>query len=585
MLIYGSGTRTIDPRALLGSIREALAEAARETGIVRHGWLATALLEAGELAQGLADAAFAARGERDGPDGPSDAAMALAGGLARRLLVSWDTDFATDGPEGESEAALALCGRTGMPPAIDVRLPEGFAHYGLYPETYGAAARSLPAADRWRVVGLRSIGTTLAAIVAAALPGGAGAVTLRPVGHPFDRRVAPGAELDPAMAPRPDGPATRWAIVDEGPGLSGSSLAAAGGWLERLGVPPDRIHVLPGHDGEPGPEAGEAVRAFWARADRRTVPFDALAGETARPAHRLAAWFADAIGRPTGPPRDLTGGGWRELRGLSDAPAHPWAEARKILLTGEAGPVLLRFNGIGRIGRTRFDLARRLAAEGFVPKPLAWRHGFTAESWRDDARPLDLVRDRPALLDRLAAYLGFRARAFPAGPGAGASVATLLDMLRRNGRDLPGVAALADRLRPSVDDLEARRRPVLTDNRLHAWEWLVVPDGLLKADAVDHHAGHDLVGPQDPAWDVAGASVEFGLTPDETDGLGLEVGRAAGRDFDPILLSALRPCYLAFQYGAATMAADAAAPGPERARHAAETRRYGTLLLQCTSVH
>jgi hypothetical protein len=34
----------------------------------------------------------------------------------------------------------------------------------------------------------------------------------------------------------------------------------------------------------------------------------------------------------------------------------------------------------------------------------------------------------------------------------------------------------------------------------------------LKTDALHHHAGHDLVGCQDVAWDIVGVTVELGLS-------------------------------------------------------------------------
>src|SRR3954453_21950736 len=72
-------------------------------------------------------------------------------------------------------------------------------------------------------------------------------------------------------------------------------------------------------------------------------------------------------------------------------------------------------------------------------------------------------------------------------------------------------------------------RHVLTDNRMHAWEWLVTPEGrILKADALDHHRGNDLVGPQDVAWDLAGAAVELELDEDGLERLSASLIRARG---------------------------------------------------------
>ena len=48
---------------------------------------------------------------------------------------------------------------------------------------------------------------------------------------------------------------------------------------------------------------------------------------------------------------------------------------------------------------------------------------------------------------------------------------------------------------PAAAGLERCVRRIETDNRMHAHEWLVRPDGsLLKADAVDHCEAHDLIG-------------------------------------------------------------------------------------------
>jgi hypothetical protein len=94
-----------------------------------------------------------------------------------------------------------------------------------------------------------------------------------------------------------------------------------------------------------------------------------------------------------------------------------------------------------------------------------------------------------------------------------------------------------------------RVRRVRTDNRLHAWEWLVTEQRFLKLDAVDHCEAHDLIGCQDIAWDVAGAIAEHDLTDNETATLCGKVNAAAGAQVHGDMVSALLPCYLAFQLG------------------------------------
>src|SRR6478735_2678051 len=121
----------------------------------------------------------------------------------------------------------------------NLNVPEGFAYYALYPEQYAAAAIAYlnhhPGTHGvHHVIGLRSIGTTLSAAVAIVLRAAQVAFrryTVRPYGHPFDRQL----ELSTQF-----GPADSALVVDEGPGLSGSSFFAAARALNTRGVPPCR---------------------------------------------------------------------------------------------------------------------------------------------------------------------------------------------------------------------------------------------------------------------------------------------------------------------------------------------------------
>ncbi|WP_043831591.1 hypothetical protein [Muricoccus aerilatus] len=569
MLVYGDAPRREDPRSLLDAIGAALREvAAAPQGLARHATLVTALIEAGELAQGLADAGFAERHE-DAPGPTETAAMALLGGIAAAMLESWQSGFARTGPLPAAEIAAV------MPDTILCKRAEGFAHYALFPEAYGAAAAALPE-GALRVIGLRSIGTTLGAVVAAAR-GASPAVTLRPTGHPFHREVRPSAELAASLLADP---AARFVVVDEGPGLSGSSFGAVLDFLGQRGVPEGRIHLLPGHGGEPGPQAEDEARARWARLARHPAPVDALLLD---PATGLPRWAADRLGLPDAPLEEITGGGWRGRRFLDRAswpPVHPYMERRKFLHRSGGRTWMLKFAGLGRQGLEAEARARRLHAAGFTPEVAGLLHGFLAERWVDEARPLSPEAcDRPALLAHLARYLAFRARNLPAHEEEGASPRALLEMARHNAAEALGAgpAARLDAWEPHLVSLRARVRRVSTDNRMHAWEWLVLPGGrLLKADAVDHAAAHDLVGCQDIAWDIAGAAVELGLTAEEREGLRAAVGA------DAALLDFHTPCYLAFQLGYYTMAAEAwGGGGEEAARARAAADRYAAGLARC----
>ncbi|WP_225769924.1 hypothetical protein [Inquilinus sp. Marseille-Q2685] len=576
MLVYGDAVRVEEPGQQLGRVAAAL-DRARDaaTGLDRHDRLVEALIEAGAFAQGAIDAEFEAAG-RDAPSPLRDAATALLMELAAALRRSWAAGFAEEPENPALRRTIDGLARQALPGAIRCRLAEGFAFYALYPEAYLEAAVRAGLRPP-RVIGIRSIGLTLGAVVAEAC-GAHGPASVRPVGHPFRRELA----VDPGLAADIlRDPAATYAVVDEGPGLSGSSFGAVADWLEAHGVDRTRIRFFPGHGGEPGPQASPAHRERWRSAARHVVDFDTLALRPRQPWHGLGGWIEDLVGGP-GRLEDLSGGAWREGLALPPGrwpPAHRQQERRKFRLDTGGRRFLMKFAGLGRHGRDKLRRAQALHDAGFGAEPVGCRRGFLVERWIEDARPLDpRAGDRHALLRRLAAYLGFRARRFPAAPESGATLSTLAEMLCHNATEALGEEAgrAFGRLARAAGRLEGRVRRVETDNRLHRWEWLLDRHGtLLKTDAVDHCAAHDLVGCQDIAWDVAGAAVEFDLNPEEAGELERLVGHEARQPVDPELSRVLAPCYAAFQLGAFTMARDAAADDPdEAARLDREVSRY-----------
>jgi hypothetical protein len=284
-------------------------------------------------------------------------------------------------------------------------------------------------------------------------------------------------------------PTGAYAIVDEGPGLSGSSFASVATWLLRRGVPRERIVFLPSHAGEPGRMASDETRALWRDVRKCVVDFE-------------------------------------ELRLFDGARELPGSRRKYLLPDG----LLAKFNGLGQRGDEMYALSCELAEAGFAP-PVAGQHrGFLLTRWLEDARPVD----PDALQATVARYLAFRNDHWPARRG-GASAARLAEMARFNaGVDLSAF----------VDEVEQSARRVITDNKMQPWEWIAARDGkVLKCDGVDHHAAHDLIGCQDIAWDLAGTSIELGL--DVTGA----VARLTGRSWSPRVLHFYTACYLAFWYG------------------------------------
>jgi len=494
MLVYGDWSDVADGSERLELLgKQVRSIASMCGGLERHALLVRALIEAGQLLQGVADQGW-----------PTLAMSELVYGLASCVVCSFDSQFAHIGE-------LPLVPALDLPNRIELRLPEGFAFYTVYPEAYIKSARQLRLVSPARVIGIRSIGTTLAAIVAAAI-GAPPPITVRPFGDPFARK----AEL-PAEVLQDD---VHYVIVDEGPGLSGSSFGAVADWLQDRGVPLQRIAFLPSHSDALGPHASEVHRKRW------------------QDAQRIAAVFEpDFLERRLGPLQAMAGGG-------------PW-QRTKYLAAKNGRRVLAKFAGLGSTGETKLAMARALHAAGFVPEPLGLFHGFLVEQWVDDARPI--VRDDKLLTDA-GRYLGARARLFAAEPGSGASIGRLLGMCRRN-IDL-GLGRTAGSLlrRFNAPDLEGRVRRVRTDNKLQPEEWLRREEGrLLKLDALDHHQAHDLIGCQSIEWDIAGFAEEFRLDRSEQEQL---IG-AVGLHIDRELLGFYRVAYAAFRLGQSALTADA----------------------------
>lgn len=543
-------------------------------GHEKHSALVSAFIGTSELVQGLIDNDFGARG----CDALSPAhlnGMECLMLLAQSIVQSWQSRF--------SHILIPKAVREKLH-RFDAHLPvllkqaEGYAFYALYPESYVEAALRSGLGPATRVIGIRSIGTGLSALVAAAL-GAPTPFTVRPGGHPFRREV----NVEPAVtAMLTQDPDTSFAIVDEGPGLSGSSFGAVADWLERAGVARERIHFFPSHCGPLGPHASDSHRERWNQAARHSIDMDQLLLDGDNP--HLSNWIESLTGSLQGKLEDVSGGVWRKLR-YGASPFWPAAnlqqERRKFLARTADATWLVKFAGLGEVGRRKHVQAQQLHEAGFTPEIAGFRHGFLVERWYERAPSLDQKPiDRGHLVTHLGSYLGFRARHFAAPADAGASADALLEMARYNTRRALGeeAAGMVDHSLPRAAAVGQMARPVFTDSRLQPWEWLVVGDRLLKTDAIDHSATHDLVGCQDIAWDIAGAAVEFNLTEDEFQRLCDIVEKESGSPVRTELLAFMRPCYLAFQIGSHVMAADALHGSEEEPRLRSAAARYGALL-------
>lgn len=519
MIVYRNSRRTFDTAAVLERLRAPEIDPA------------SLLIGLGELESAIMDALC--------PEADSESAISRT---LRRATLAAAHVYCGKPWRGRVLAELEALAKLDLPRQAGGGISEGYAWYGLYPEMYLEAARRLYYAtrpERAFVLGIRNIGASLSAVVAAALEDLGCVVdscTVRPHGHPFDRRLV----LAPELALRLSRQAAHvYAIVDEGPGLSGSSMASVASALSGLGIPDSQIVFLPSW--EPSGDAffSEAARERWRRHPKYCVSF-----EEAMP-------LPGAL--------DLSAGRWRRLLYSDESlwPAvQPQHERRKYL----AGDVLLKFAGLGPYGPPRLDRARRLAAAGFCPRALGLDNGFLRTSFVE-GRPLSGLRDvTPALLDTMARYLA-HLRAHFASPHP-APFDELAEMVRINtGYEAP------EELRPALCDAPA----VAIDGRMLPHEWILTAEGYQKTDAVDHHDDHFFPGCQDIAWDIAGASLEFGMDPAPLAEkyAALSGDRGIGRRL-PFYMRA----YAAWHLGYATLAATATAGTPEAARFQQLAARY-----------
>ncbi len=412
-----------------------------------------------------------------------------------------------------------------LPRSVRIRPAEGFAYYALYPEQYRQAARALRPEGPVVVVGVRSIGTTLSAVVAQEL--GAESITVRPRGHPFDRhlKLAPG--LQNWIRNRKS---AIWIVVDEGPGISGSSFASVSRELRRLGVPDSHIIFFPGWDAPAAGLSSDSARQEWQTHRRVIIPY----------LPRLES------------ERDLSAGMWREHLGIWPA-VQPQHERRKFL---NANGKLLKFAGLSRFGTEKLERARIL--EGRIPHVEGLRDGFLISQFVE-GRPLTVDDKSPELLIHMAGYLAFLRSRFTTSVRS--DLGSLVHLVRNN----TGVRAIPD-FTPSDQ--------VALDGRMLPHEWIQTPEGYLKTDALDHHDDHFFPGCQDIAWDIAGAMVEFQMSEEEGECFSSAyLSRCPEPDWSK-RLQFHTLAYLAYRIGYVHMAQESLGDSDEARRFAALERFY-----------
>jgi hypothetical protein len=537
LLVFRDDQRSVSGQNIKAELLEKLEQLSGCSS--RNEWTG-ALLVAGEIECGLADcnSEFA------------ELVQSVTDGIADALMLC---DSGSRLHPSKLKKLIEAARTIPVFEQLNISTPEGFAYYALHPLAYADAdvMAEVTASENLLVVGIRSVGTTLSAVTAAAARvrgTRAQRFTVRPHGHPYDRS----AEFSVSQLEAIEGSVAAGAtlaVVDEGPGLSGSSFLSVAEALERAGASREKIVLVSSH--APNVDALCAVDAArrWPRF--RCV---AVTSEARRPVQAI-----DFIG----------GGKWRNHLTMngSELPAS-WTsfERLKYLSRDHGERRLFKFAGLGRYGDQVRDREDKVAAAGFGPRPRAESDGFISYPWID-GRPCSATDVSHAVLQRLAGYCAFRQRAFAIElSGLNALQLMAKHNLRQLGLDL-------------AVDLRLER-PVLADARMQPHKWLLTPDGqLLKTDSGSHGDDHFFPGPTDIAWDLAGAIVEWQMNEQHATEF-LNLYRRASRDDASARIDGFIKAYAVFRSAYCLMAANAMSGSDEQPRLQSAAAVYRAFLTK-----
>src|SRR5215471_603319 len=335
----------------------------------------SALMRAGEFESALAD--------RNCP--AQRLAQQLTDTLAKVFL----------GERGALSAVRNLVNRISrleLPDLVSVSPPEGFAYYALHPQDYARMVeRAATENDSVLVVGIRSIGTTLSAIVRAALVRRgktAERITVRPTGHPYDRVTQFSPEQVQDIR-RFNARAADVLVVDEGPGRSGSSFLSVAEALTLADVPEGQITLLGSRQADVSQLCARDAPARWNR-------FQFI-----WPVPSVYTRFSDHT--------YLAGGRWREVLFDDPSPCPAcWPQMERLKFLSPERRWIFKFEGFGHFGQEVLSRAGVLAKKGF---------GCAAEDAGDGMISYPIVGARclherdvsRQLLEHLARYCAFRA--------------------------------------------------------------------------------------------------------------------------------------------------------------------------------
>ncbi len=582
MIVYGDASYAEDASTLVAHMRTNLAVC---TAAPTLDHLRALLIRVGQFEQAVADALLTVSFYEQ--------AAVLTCLAAHAFYAAWRQEAGKHVNTVLQQLQHALDTLDVPDSRLMVKVPEGFAFYALFPDHYILVAR------RWLydhahssphdavVIGVRSIGTTLSALLAAVLAEAGWRVTrmtVRPTGHPFERQVVLGDSHF--------GSDTWVLIVDEGPGMSGSSMAAVAEAVQQAGVDRRRIAFVPGHAGDPGSAAPDEVRRWWQTTLRYPAAAETLQIHGMTLAESLAATTALLCEDEVVHVEDVGGGLWRRVVYAyeRDWPAvcAPFERPKYRVTLRSGRKVMWKFGGLaGAPGmslssaETEAETLNERAAAGWGPAPLGVAHGFVAVPWLEGT-PLSHADMTPDLLAHIGRYIAMVSGPSLAPDEQNAALDGAGEMLYWNVWETLG-EALAKRTRPLFGAARAAAEGHVFrsygDGHLAPHEWLRMSDGRLeKVDSTGHVNDHTTVGRLPVAWDIAGAIVEWHLDKIQHIQLLDAYHMAGGEPFPAPLFTLYRLAYAAFRLGQTTMCVQMSGDAADQARLWQAAECYKALL-------
>lgn len=436
--------------------------------------------------------------------------------------------------------------------SLRVSDPEGFSYYALHPLDFKDFFQQFEHLPHAAVIGIRSIGTTLSAIAAATLVQQCTTVeriTVRPAGHPYNRETHFTSGQERWIENRRRLGATFF-VVDEGPGLSGSSFLSVAEALINAGVSAPSIRLIGTRQFETAQLCATDAAERWSRFRFHRV------------SSRISTHFSGLM--------SLGGGNWRStlLDPQTEWPAS-WTAMETTKYLSEDRNSIFKFEGFGHFGERVRARTQLLYEEDFTPQHANAGEGISKYHFVEGVplRRVDLSKD---ILDRIAEYCLFRANAFGTN---GVDSKQLKQMTEFNFSQETGRTLESSMLNLETDV------PVVSDNRMHPHEWIRSKTGhVLKVDASQHGDDHFFPGPTDITWDLAGAIIEWNMDPASAIYLLDRFHHCSGYDASPKVQSYLI-AYSAFRMAYCEMAGNSVSDGGEQRRLQASHQYYRTRMI------